>query len=48
MTNKLYVGGLPYSITEESLQNLFMSSGRVESTRIIMIVKSVGVKALDS
>ena len=32
---KLYVGSLPYSVTEEELQTLFSSYGEVESVRII-------------
>jgi RNA recognition motif-containing protein len=32
---KLYVGGLSYSTTEESLENLFAQAGVVESARII-------------
>lgn len=36
MTNrKLYVGSLPYSITEEELRELFSSYGQVDSVRII-------------
>ncbi len=34
-TKKLYVGNLPYSITENSLQNLFSQAGQVESCRLI-------------
>jgi RNA recognition motif-containing protein len=32
---KLYVGGLSYNTTEESLENLFSQAGQVESARII-------------
>jgi len=32
---KLYVGNLPYSVTEESLEALFSQFGSVESTVII-------------
>lgn len=32
---KLYVGSLPYSVTEEELQNLFSSYGEVTSVKII-------------
>ena len=32
---KLYVGGLPYSTDESSLENLFTGAGTVESVRII-------------
>jgi RNA recognition motif-containing protein len=32
---KLYVGGLSYNTTEESLENLFSQAGVVDSARII-------------
>lgn len=32
---KLYVGSLPYSVTEEELRNMFAGFGVVESARII-------------
>jgi len=32
---KLYVGGLPYSTTDESLKELFSAAGAVASTSII-------------
>jgi len=35
MNNKLYVGGLPYSVTEGQLQDIFASHGTVESARVI-------------
>lgn len=35
MGKKLYVGGLSYSTTEESLENLFSQAGLVDSVRII-------------
>ena len=35
MAKRIYVGGLPYSATEESLKNLFMASGTVTSTTVI-------------
>jgi len=35
MSNKLYVGGLPYSVTEGQLQEIFAAHGTVESTRVI-------------
>lgn len=35
MATRIYVGGLPYSATEEELQNLFASSGSVTSASII-------------
>lgn len=34
-TNKLYVGGLPYSTTEANLEDLFAEHGTVDSARII-------------
>jgi RNA recognition motif-containing protein len=35
MGSKLYVGGLPYSITEGQLQQIFAAHGTVESARVI-------------
>ena len=35
MNKKLYVGGLPYSSTEESLRAAFSKAGTVESSVII-------------
>ncbi len=35
MSNKLYVGGLPYSVTEGQLQDIFATHGTVESARVI-------------
>jgi RNA recognition motif-containing protein len=35
MGSKLYVGGLPYSATEQQLTELFAPHGTVESARII-------------
>lgn len=32
---KLYVGSLPYSVTEDELRNIFAGYGTVESARII-------------
>ena len=32
---KLYVGGLPYSISDRSLEDLFAEHGTVESARVI-------------
>ncbi len=32
---KLYVGGLPYSTTEDELNSLFSDHGSIESVRII-------------
>ncbi len=34
-SNKLYVGGLPYSVTEDSLEELFSAHGTVESAKVI-------------
>jgi hypothetical protein len=33
---KLYIGGLPYSLTEGQLNDLFSAHGRVESARVIL------------
>jgi len=35
MNKKLYVGGLPYSVTEDKLQEIFSAHGSVESARAI-------------
>jgi RNA recognition motif-containing protein len=35
MGNKLYVGNLPFSATDDSLKEMFGQSGQVESARII-------------
>jgi cold-inducible RNA-binding protein len=35
MGNKLYVGGLPYSVTETRLQEIFAAHGTVESAKVI-------------
>lgn len=35
MGSKLYVGGLPYSATEQQLSDLFTAHGSVESARVI-------------
>ena len=35
MGNKLYVGGLPYSVTEGRLRELFSAHGTVESANVI-------------
>ena len=35
MAKRIYVGGLPYSTTEQELQNLFAPSGTVISTSVI-------------
>ena len=35
MGNKLYVGGLPYSVTETQLQELFAQHGEVRSAKVI-------------
>ncbi len=33
--NKLYVGGLPYSVTDGQLQEIFSEHGTVESAKVI-------------
>ena len=33
--NKLYVGGLPFSVTDDKLQEIFSPHGTVESARVI-------------
>jgi RNA recognition motif-containing protein len=35
MGNKLYVGNLPFSATDQSLQEMFQQAGQVESARVI-------------
>jgi len=35
MAKRIYVGGLPYSATEEDLENLFASYGTVASAAVI-------------
>ncbi|MBI2087318.1 MAG: RNA-binding protein [Deltaproteobacteria bacterium] len=35
MGNKLYVGGLPYSVTEGQLEEIFSQHGTVQSARVI-------------
>ena len=35
-SNKLYVGGLPYSVNEDQLRDLFVAHGTVESATVIM------------
>jgi RNA recognition motif-containing protein len=35
MGNKLYVGNLPFSATEDSLREMFAQAGQVESAKII-------------
>jgi RNA recognition motif-containing protein len=35
MGSKIYVGGLPYSATEQELSDLFAAHGKVQSARII-------------
>ena len=36
MNKKLYVGGLPFSVTDDQLKTLFESHGTVESAKVIM------------
>jgi RNA recognition motif-containing protein len=35
MSNKIYVGGLPFSTTEGQLEEMFSAHGTVESARVI-------------
>jgi RNA recognition motif-containing protein len=35
MNKKLYVGGLPFSVTDERLKELFENHGTVESSKVI-------------
>jgi cold-inducible RNA-binding protein len=35
MAKKLYVGGLPYSVTDEELEELFSAHGAVESAKVV-------------
>ena len=35
MNNKLYVGGLPYSVTDQKLEEIFSAHGTVASARVI-------------
>jgi len=35
MSTKLYVGGLPYSVTDGQLQEIFAAHGTVESAKVI-------------
>ena len=35
MGYKLYIGNLPYRVTEQELQSLFTKAGKVESVKII-------------
>jgi RNA recognition motif-containing protein len=35
MAKRIYVGGLPYSATEEDLENLFSSAGSVKEVSVI-------------
>ncbi|MBP5296644.1 MAG: RNA-binding protein [Bacteriovoracaceae bacterium] len=35
MTTKLYVGNLPYQVTEDALTNYFAQAGQVSSAKII-------------
>lgn len=36
MSNKIYVGNLPYSVTDASLRNNFSEFGGVSSARVVM------------
>lgn len=35
MGNKLYVGNLPYSVTDDSLKEIFAAAGNVQSAKVI-------------
>ena len=35
MNNKVYVGGLPFSVTDGQLEQIFQAHGTVESARVI-------------
>ncbi len=35
MSQKLYVGGLPYSVTDSQLEEIFSAHGAVDSARVI-------------
>jgi len=35
MNKKLYVGGLPYAVTEDRLEEIFSAHGTVDSARVI-------------
>ena len=35
MSQKLYVGGLPYSVTDSQLEEIFSAHGTVDSARVI-------------
>ncbi len=36
MTKRLYVGGLPYNVTDDILKNLFSAYGTVESVTVMI------------
>ncbi len=36
MSKKLYVGNLPYEVTDDKLQEIFSAAGTVESAKVIM------------
>jgi len=38
MTSKIYVGGLPFSTTDQELKGLFDEYGTVESARVITAI----------
>ena len=35
MSKKLYVGGLPYAVTDQRLEEVFSEHGTVESARVV-------------
>ena len=41
MGSKIYVGGLPYSATEQQLSDLFAAHGAVASARIVTASKGL-------
>ena len=48
MGKKLYVGNLPFSANESSLEQIFAQSGTVESAKVILIATRVAARALAS
>ena len=48
MASKLYVGGLSYSTTSESLREYFAECGAVESATVITDRMSVSIAGSDS
>ena len=46
MSKKLYVGGLPYSVDDDRLKEVFSAHGTVESARVITVQNDRTVKGL--